>query len=349
MKKRWYLLWALALAAFMACNEAGGVEENENPSGASSSSSGISGSSSGAQSSDTDEPAFTLYESAPGIWDVSGRITANDADIVDVSYTLLVDGSPVTGAIYAYALKDKRPSEGPLQELDLGQGAGSIPGLETEIHLEDMGGVACAHGEDSLELDLTVVVHALQLQTILADTMSVEGRVVSRLACPEGFVYNEEEPEPDPVPADAPLKDKGLVVLGGAKATAYSSWDLDSLKDYGGSSVEGGVANRIDLVYSGTKLMTPGGTAEAGYMTRFYASSASDAILQKLDAEKAAQAKDASALMELLDGEKLTFVTSVAQGDYFLLITSDAMLMLLHAEQLDETKQELGLRVWSVL
>jgi len=288
-----------------------------------------------------DSLAFSIVKTNPGIWNIEGTVSMGHP-IVDVSYALRDStGNSVMGSIYAYSLQDATQGKS-VSRLNLGKASDSIPGLDVQIYQNDMGGVC---GTLTFEVQLTF------------DEGSGNA-VLQPHKYSQNFVVTcgEIPPEPVPGPDSCPVPDEPLnpiikttLVLGGANSLVGSSADLDESAVFAASGVTAEVANKIDLVYSGSALITPFGASEAGYMATAYKKSTSDAIIIPVDAAKAAEVKSMTDLEPMINVEDATYVVqSIAVGDAFILYSSQSYLYLVFVKAFDASMQTLTMEVWRV-
>lgn len=135
-------------------------------------------------------------------------------------------------------------------------------------------------------------------------------------------------------------------VLGGAIAAVGSSLDLDANAIYTSKGVTETVANAIDLIYSGTAIMTPYGTQSMNYMTKKYMFSTSAAMIFAVSDVSAAKAattvKDLSAFIDV--DKALDYVSSLTSGNYYLVVSSDAKPYLISITTVDGDRQILTIK-----
>lgn len=284
---------------------------------------------------------LTFTEKSKGVWAVDGTVMA-DNNIFDVKFQLKdKDGKAVEGAVYAYTVKDVNPdTTQPLTELNIGAGVGTVPGLATEIFQSDMKG-ACG----TMTFTVTAIVEgsgamggangeAVELEP-------VEGTF--EVACGDTTKADTAAIEVPTITLGAAL-DSATIDLGGVKSTMASSFDLDAGKAYKSAELTTpDLKNSIDMIFSGTKIMTPFGTTSAAYMTKTFSGINNGAGIIKVDAAKAAAATKIDDLAPFLDGEVVS-VSAIAQGDAFLIITDKVVPVLVIATKLDATAQVLSIK-----
>jgi hypothetical protein len=293
---------------------------------------------------------ITISEKSAGVWSVDGLVTAEE-DLFDIRYNLAVNGDTVTGAILSYEVKDLKDSGAVITQLKLGENEGDIKGLGTEIYLSAIESNPC-DGKDSVEFTLSAVAYAASSGVLSSgDTAKVNSAEYTfKVACPSSVTDIPGVDEPvlsaadsaalAAVDASAALETVGSYDLGGKVATLGSSLDLDAGKVYVAANVTGDVLNAVDVIFSGTAIMTPYGTSENGYMSKKYATSENTSLIYTVDATAGAAAKtleDLSALM--VEKNMVNSSTITKDGQYFLVVTDKLDLFLISTSGFDSAKQ----------
>lgn len=285
-----------------------------------------------------DSLAFSIVKTNPGIWNIEGTVSMGHP-IVDVSYALRDStGNSVMGSIYAYSLQDATQGKS-VSQLNLGKASDTIPGLEVQIYQSDMGGVC---GTLTFEVQLTF--DEGSGNAVLQPHKYSQKFVV---------ICGEVAPGPEPGPCVAPVQPdlitKTALVLGGVNSLVGSSADLDESAVFAANEVTATVANKIDLVYRGTALMTPFGASEAGYLASVFSKSTSEAVIIPVDAAKAAEVKSNNDLQQLIIPELATnLLKSVTTGDAFIMITTEGIALLYFVQSMDPEAQTLTLESWDI-
>lgn len=252
---------------------------------------------------------LAIHETSnPGIWSIDGTIELPDVYQVRFAITS-PGGGDLPGAVLAFEVKDLREAGADLSVIRIGEGAGDIPGLRATVNQARMG-ATCG------ELTLTVVAHYDDGNGEAQTSASADFLADCANATADGDSYS-------PVTYDdwtnATLVTK-TDTLGGAKSTVAASIDLDSGLKYTSSQVVRGVADEIDLIFNGSKVMSPLGTPEAGYMSLKYAESTSLAFLIPVTVRNTPTTQ--ADLIALIDADKGTYVLSVSAGTSFIVFTS---------------------------
>lgn len=281
-----------------------------------------------------------------GKWMVDGVVMA-DNNIFDVKYKLTTaDGKQVDSAVYAFTVKEVNPDTSePLLELQLGKGVGTVPGLETEIFQSDMNG-ACG----TMTLTVTAIVEgssalgggngeAVELEPVTG---------TFEVAC--GTAGGKEDPAELPEVPDVDLTaslTEASVNLGGAKSNLASSLDLDAGMAYTSAQVlaAGFDKTTIDVIFSGSKIMTPYGTSAANYMSKTYNGVNNGAGIFKVNATAAAAAKNVDEMLALWNAEEDPMnVSAIAAGEAYLVITEQGVPVLIIITAFDTTAQEITVK-----
>ncbi len=264
---------------------------------------------------------------------IDGQIEAT-SNIFDVSY-ILVDakGAAITGAIYAYALKDVVTSDTVLL-VNLGKDATDAPNLELNVDFTKIDPSHCG------ELTLTVAAQVESSGPFSSDSVEVTSSTTLKMPC--GLTQVKDSvvtPNFEDVIADT-LKSI-TVTLGGAKSSLGSSYDLekDSMAAYTSAQVKNSteVLNAIDVIFNGSKIMTPIGTSEVGYMSATYANSTSGAFL--IPVTQDAKAVTVGDLEDLIEADKAVFSADLNATSAYLVVTSEGMPVLVKVKALDSTTQ----------
>lgn len=268
---------------------------------------------------------------------VDGTIDAT-SKIFDVTYTLAdAKGAAITGAIYAYSVKDAAVAAGvnadSVLSVNIGKGAAGVPGLDVQVFLADIDSVHCG------DLTLTVIAQVETQSTMgggTGEAEEVSSSVVFNMPCgvPSTAVEDPTIPEFDPEDLAAALTSKTDSV-GGAKAKLGSSYDVDANLVYSSTTV-GPVVNAIDFIFNGTKVMTPYGTAETGYMSNTFKTSTSEAVLIPVAAT--ADPKTVEELGALINVDAATNVIAVSANTAFLVITSEGIPALVKISTIGTTQ-----------
>jgi len=267
---------------------------------------------------------------------VDGTIDAT-SKIFDVTYTLAdAKGAAITGAIYAYSLKDAAVTAGvnadSVLSVNIGKGAAGVPGLDVQVFLAEIDSAHCG------DLTLTVIAQVETQSTMgggTGEAEEVSSSVVFNMPCgvatiPEGEV---ELPDFDETITTELVSKTDSV--GGAKAKLGSSYDVDANLVYSSTTV-GPVVNAIDFIFNGTKVMTPYGTSETGYMSNTFKTSSSEAVLIPVAAT--ADPKTVGDLSDLIDVTKATNVIAVSANTSFLVITSEGIPALVKISTIGTTQ-----------
>ena len=302
---------------------------------------------------------ITVDADGAGKWKINGTMTA-EKDIYDVTFSLFKGNTQIEGAIYAYEVKDIKSdnSLNTLLELNYGAAADGVYGLDATIYQSNMGEI-CADGETTVELTVQVTGKVLGISTVTGsvDTLDIEHEPVNfTVTCATAAVESGSEELTDAEKEalldnlkgfdySAALVDTSFE-LGGAIAAAGSSLDLDANAIYTSKGVTDTVANAIDLIYSGTAIMTPYGTQSMNYMTKKYMSSTSTAMIFAVSDVSAANAattvKDLSAFIDV--NKALDYVSSLTSGNYYLVVSSDAKPYLISITNVDDNRQILTIK-----
>lgn len=321
-----------AMFCLVACNEANGTSED-----AVSSSSALSSALNNSSSSGETVSEIIVVPRSEGVWGIDGLLTAEE-DILDVTFELYKGETLIEGAISAYTVKDIKTEQKLelLLELNLGAEADGTYGLDATIYRSDMG-EACGEDDESVELTVRV--------TAKVQSSSIASESVDTLVYETDFTASCAVVTVDPVGPSPALVETSLV-LGGAIASEGSSLDLDANKVYNSTDVTTTVANAIDLIYSGTAIMTPYGTQSMNYMVKKYMNSTSVAMIfavSDTDAAKAAtKVEDLSAFIDV--DKALDYVDGLTANKYYLVVSSDSKLYLIFITTVDGDKQVLNIK-----
>ncbi len=258
-----------------------------------------------------------------------GAIVAPEgAKIYDVTYSL-VDSKDkaITGAMLAYSLKQAAANVGKDVEKDVigtflfgaANMTDSIPGLELSVDLASIDSASCG------ELTLTV--------TALSDEIGLTGGATGEtvptnkeimIVKPCGKSGSVQDPIELPDFSETvtdplvPVTDS----IGGAKASLASSFDLDAGKKYSSKELTATVIDSIDIIFNGSKIMTPWGTSEVGYMSKTFANSSSEALIIPVAAT--ADPKSQADMIKLIEDDKAVYVADVnaSTASKFIVVTS---------------------------
>jgi hypothetical protein len=310
----------------VACNEANGTSED-----AASSSSALSSALNNSSSSGETVSEIIVVPRSEGVWGIDGLLTAEE-DILDVTFELYKGETLIEGAISAYTVKDIKTEQKLelLLELNLGAEADGTYGLDATIYRSDMG-EACGEGDESVELTVRVTakVQSSSIASESVDTLVYETNFTA--SCADVIVG---PPEPSPA-----------LVESSFELAKEASLDLDVGKVYASAQV-GSVVNEIDLIYSGTAIMTPYGAQSMNYMVKTYMNSISVAMIfavSDTDAAKAAtKVEDLSAFIDV--DKALDYVDGLTANKYYLVVSSDSKLYLIFITTVDGDKQVLNIK-----
>lgn len=264
---------------------------------------------------------------------VDGTIDAT-SKIFDVTYTLAdAKGAAITGAIYAYSLKDAAVAVGvnadSVLSVNIGKGATGVPGLDVQVFMSEIDSVHCG------DLTLTVIAQ-VESQSAMGggtgEAEDVSASVVFNMPCPASSLPK------DTIDVDFDTTITAALVtvtdsIGGAKASLGSSFDLDLGKSYKSAEVAA-VVNAIDVIFNGTKIMAPWGTSETGYMSTTFKNSTSAAMLIPVTAPATAPATQAD-LIALIDADKATYVLNYSANMAFIVFTSENVPVLVTVKTVD--------------
>lgn len=287
---------------------------------------------------------ITITPAGTGKWTVDGVVMA-DNNIFDVKYKLTTaDGKQVDSAVYAFTVKEVNPDTNEnLLELQLGKGVGTVPGLETEIFQSDMNG-ACG----TMTLTVTAIVEGSGLTGGNGEAVELEPVTGTfEVAC--GTAGGKEDPAELPEVPDVDLTatlTEASVNLGGAKSNLASSLDLDAGMAYTSAQVlaAGFDKTTIDVIFSGSKIMTPYGTSAANYMSKTYNGVNNGAGIFKVNATTAAAAKTVDDMLALWGEEDPMSVSAVVAGDAYLVITEKGIPVLIIIDTFNTTAQEITVK-----
>lgn len=287
---------------------------------------------------------ITITAAGTGKWTVDGVVMA-DNNIFDVKYKLTTaDGKQVDSAVYAYTVKEVNPDTNEnLLELQLGKGVGKVPGLETEIFQSDMNG-ACG----TMTLTVTAIVEGSGLTGGNGEAVELEPVTGTfEVAC--GTAGGKEDPAELPEVPDVDLTatlTEASVNLGGAKSNLASSLDLDGGVAYTSAQVLAAGFDKtiIDVIFSGSKIMTPYGTSAANYMSKTYNGVNNGAGIFKVNATTAAAAKTVDDMLALWGEEDPMSVSAVVAGDAYLVITEKGIPVLIIIDTFNTTAQEITVK-----
>lgn len=286
---------------------------------------------------------ITITAAGTGKWTVDGVVMA-DNNIFDVKYKLSdPHGKQVDSAVYAYTVKEVNPDTNEnLLELQLGKGVGTVPGLETEIFQSNMNG-ACG----TMTLTVTAIVEGSGLTGGNGEAVELEPVTGTfEVAC--GTAGDKDKPEIPEVPEVDPTATltEASVNLGGAKSNLASSLDLDAGMAYTSAQVlaDGFDKTIIDVIFSGSKIMTPYGTSAANYMSKTYNGVNNGAGLIKVDATAAAAAKTVNDMIDLWGEKDVINVSAVTAGEAYLVITEQTVPVLIIIDTFNTTAQEITVK-----
>lgn len=256
-----------------------------------------------------------------------GSITAVEgAKIYDVTYALAdAKGKAITGAMLAYSLKQAATNVGKDVEKDTistflfgaADMTNSVPGLELSVDLASIDSASCG------ELTLTVSVLSDELGLTggtTGETAQTDKEIMIVKPCGKKSATQDSVELPD---FDSTITAALTVVtdsIGGAKASLASSFDLDAGKKYTSKELTGTVINDIDLIFNGSKIMTPWGTSEVGYMSKTFATSSSEALIIPVAAT--ADPKSQADMISLIDVTKAVYVADAAANGKYIVVTS---------------------------
>jgi hypothetical protein len=300
---------------------------------------------------------ITVDADGAGKWKINGTLTAEE-DIYDVTFSLFKGNTQIEGAIYAYEVKDIKDdnSLNTLLELNYGAAADGVYGLDATIYQSNMGEI-CADGETTVELTVQVTGKVLGISAVTGsvDTLDIEHEPVNfTVTCATAAVESGSEELTD-AEKEALLDDlKGVEYsaalvdtsfeLGGPIAAVGSSLDLDANRVYTSSQVTSQV-DSIDLIYSGTAIMTPYGTQTMNYMTKKYMRSTSSAMIFAVtDATAAAAVKTVGDLNYFITGSPVDYVESLTSGKYYLVLSDTQKLYLIFITNVDGDRQILTIK-----
>lgn len=268
-----------------------------------------------------------VYNADSSAVSFDGSITAPEgAKIYDVTYSL-VDSKDkaITGAMLAYSLKQAATNVGKDVEKDTittflfgaADVTNSIPGLELSVDMKAIDSASCG------ELTLTVSVLSDEIGLTggaTGETVTTDKDIMIVKPCGKSGSVQDSIELPD---FDSTITAALTVVtdsIGGAKASLASSFDLDAGKKYSTQELTGTIINDVDLVFNGTKIMTPWGTSEVGYMSKTYAASTSEAMIIPVAAT--ANPKTTADLIDLINVSKAVYMVNVAAGGKYIVVTS---------------------------
>jgi hypothetical protein len=346
---------ASALALF-GCNSTD-AQDDSTDLRSSSSQANSAVSSSATSSSASSSSQVTITESGKGVWKINGTLTANE-DISSLSFGLYRGDTRIKGAIYAYEVKDIKAKEGleTLLEVNFGAAADGVHGLDATIYQSDMGAV-CAEGETTVVLDVRITGKVLDASSITGAIELLDvglEPMVFAIDCATEAVASGSNALTDAT-REALLKDledldptaelvESSFELGGAIAAIGSSLDLDAGKTYGSNEVDD-LVDDIDLIYSGTAIMTPYGAWTMGYMTKKYMASTSAAtIFAVADSYAAQNATKLEDLLDFITDSPVDYVDGLASGQYYLVVSSDALPYLISIATVENGKQILTIK-----
>lgn len=267
---------------------------------------------------------------------VDGTIDAT-SKIFDVTYTLVdAKGVAIVGAIYAFSLKDAAVTANvnadSVKSVNIGKPVTGVPGLDVQVFLSDIDSSHCG------DLTLTVIAQ-VEAQSVTGggtgEAEVVDASVVFNMPC--GVA---REPVDTTGPDFTPGVLEQLLVpktdsVGGAKAKLGSSYDIDAGLTYTSTTV-GAAVNSIDFIFNGTKVMTPYGTAETGYMSNTFKTSSSESVLIPVAAT--ADPKTVGDLEALINVDAATNVITVSANTAFLVITSEGFPALVKISTIGTTQ-----------
>jgi hypothetical protein len=302
---------------------------------------------------------ITVDADGAGKWKINGTLTAEE-DIADVTFSLYKGETQIEGAIFAYTVKDIKadsPDEA-LLELNYGAAADGVQGLDATIYQSDMSDV-CGESDKTVELTVKVSGWVIDKGAVTGSMDTVEiavDPVAFTVTCATEATESGSEELTDAekqkliddlnkVTGSAALVESSFE-LGGAIAATGSSLDFDAGTVYTSKGVTATVANAIDLIYSGTAIMTPIGTQSMNYMTKKYMTSTSAAMIFAIsdtDAAKAAtKVEDLSAFINV--DNALDYVDGLSANKYYLVVSSEAKPYLISITTVDGVKQILTIK-----
>ena len=326
--------------AFWGCGET--ADSILEPVGNSSSSQtqGLSSSSVGAVDSLADESVEVTYNADSSMAGLEGYIEAAEGGLLqDIQYSLVdAQGQAITGAMLAYSLKQAAQNVGIDMEsehidgflLGVADITNRVPGVELSIDLASIDSSRCG------ELTLTL--------SILYDEIGLTGGSTGEtIVTDKDFTLYKPCGRSNAVDDDVAIPDFGTVdnttlitrvdSIGGAKASLASSFDLDAGKKYSTNELTGTIINDVDLVFNGTKIMTPWGTSEVGYMSKTYAASTSEAMIIPVAAT--ANPQTTADLIDLIDVSKAVYMVNVAVGGKYIVVTSVGVPVFVSVSTID--------------
>lgn len=139
--------------------------------------------------------------------------------------------------------------------------------------------------------------------------------------------------------------------LGGAKSATPSCLNLDGSALYTSTQLTNTPANKslVDVIFSGSAIMTPYGTSEQGYMKEPFLGIDNRASFIPISTTQAAQLKAANAtvamLEDMIDPAKAVFSATINAGEAFIVISDQGVPFVIIADALDTTFQLLTLQV----
>lgn len=256
-----------------------------------------------------------------------GAIVAPEgAKIYDVTYSL-VDSKDkaITGAMLAYSLKQAAANVGKDVEKDVigtflfgaANMTDSIPGLELSVDLASIDSASCG--------ELTLTVTALSDEIGLTggatgETVPTNKEIMIVKPCGKKSAAQDSVELPK---FDSTITAALTVVtdsIGGAKASLASSFDLDAGKKYSSKELTATVIDSIDIIFNGSKIMTPWGTSEVGYMSKTFANSSSEALIIPVAAT--ADPKSQADMIPLIDVTKAVYVADATANGKYIVVTS---------------------------
>lgn len=300
----------------------------------------LSSSSVGADDSLADnESVEVTYNADSTMAGLEGYIEFAEGGLIqDVQYSLTdAQGNAITGAMLAYSLKQAAQNVG----IELANADGfllgaadvtnKVPGVELAIDLASIDSAKC--GE--LTLTISILYDEIGLTGgITGETIVTEKEFTLYKPCGKSSPVQDSIEIPD---FDSTLTVPLTVVtdsIGGSKSSLASSFDLDAGKKSTTSELTSIVINDVDVVFNGTKIMTPWGTSEVGYMSKTYAASTSQALIIPLAAS--ANPKNTADLIGLIDVSKAVYVADVTAGSKFIVVTSVGIPVLITVTSIDE-------------
>lgn len=256
-------------------------------------------------------------------WKISGLIEA-DYDIAGIAFTVTDSaGKNHTGLVSGFDLAKLKTPGTPLATLNL-----DSTGLDAEIFASDLDSAkACG----KLTLSMAVTFMGDDSTTAVAEAVTYSFTHVCSTSNPG---------DPD-VPDVTAGFDSVEVTLGGLSSTTVgSSVDLDASANtvYKQSEVTAAIANEIDLIFSGDKIMTPLGTEEAKYMATVYANSNSLAMFWTVTDAQLAAVKSVGDFTALMDTDKGEYSAAITSSSKFLVMTSKGAPMLVIVKTIDGVK-----------